>query len=70
MSEMVSDKAARTWLELWQELTSNYEKFKIPIRLLDAAVRYKETKGDRRVLLELPIEERNLLEPLVSTKPE
>jgi len=71
MSEMVSDKTARTWLELWRELTSNYEEqFKIPIRLLDAAVRYKETKGDRRVLLELPIEERNLLEPLVSTKPE
>jgi len=70
MSEMVSDKAARTWLELWQELTSNYEEFQIPIRLLDAAVRYKETKGDRRVLLELAIEERNLLEPLVSTKPE
>jgi tetratricopeptide (TPR) repeat protein len=70
MSEMVSGKAARTWLELWQELTRNYEEFQIPIRLLDAAVRYKETKGDRRVLLELPIEERNLLEPLVSTKPE
>jgi len=70
MSEMVSDKAARTWLELWQELTSNYEQFQIPIRLLNAAVRYKETKGDRRVLLELPIEERNLLEPLVSSKTE
>ncbi|MEG4455668.1 tetratricopeptide repeat protein [Microcoleus sp. N9_A1] len=70
MSEMVSDKAARTWLELWQELTSKYDEFQIPIRLLKAAVRYKETKGDRRVLLELAIEERNLLEPLVSTKPE
>ncbi|MEG4036361.1 tetratricopeptide repeat protein [Microcoleus sp. S36b_A4] len=70
MSEMVSDKAARTWLELWQELTSKYEEFQIPIRLLNAAVRYKETKGDRRVLLELAIEERNLLEPLVSTQPE
>jgi len=70
MSEMVSDKAARTWLELWQELTSNYEQFQIPIRLLNAAVRYKETKGDRRVLLELPIEERTLLEPLVSGKVE
>ncbi|MEG4418451.1 tetratricopeptide repeat protein [Microcoleus sp. LAD1_D5] len=70
MSEMVSDKAARTWLELWQELTSKDDEFKIPIRLLNAAVRYKETKGDRRVLLELAIEERNLLEPLVSTKPE
>ena len=70
MSKMVSDKAARTWLELWQEQTSNYEQFQIPIRLLNAAVRYKETKGDRRVLLELPIEERSLLEPLVSTKTE
>jgi len=70
MSEMVSDKAARTWLELWQEQTSNYEQFQIPIRLLNAAVRYKETKGDRRVLLELPIEERSLLEPLVSGKVE
>lgn len=70
MSEMVSDKAARTWSELWQELTSNYQQFQIPMRLLNAAVRYKETKGDRRVLLELPIEERNLLEPLVSGKVE
>jgi tetratricopeptide (TPR) repeat protein len=68
MSEMISDKAARTWLELWQEPTNNYEQFQIPMRLLNAAVRYKETKGDRRVLLELPIEERNLLEPLVSGK--
>jgi len=65
MSEMVSDKAARTWLELWQELTSNYEEFQIPIRLLDAAVCYKET-GDRRVLLQLPSELRGFLEPLVS----
>jgi tetratricopeptide (TPR) repeat protein len=70
MSEMVCDKAARTWLELWQQPTSNYEQFQIPIRLLNAAVRYKETKGDRRVLLELPIEERHLLEPLVSGKVE
>ncbi|MEG4836671.1 tetratricopeptide repeat protein [Microcoleus sp. B9-D4] len=68
MSEMVSDKAARTWLELWQELTSKYEEFQIPMRLLNAAVRYKETKGDRRLLLELPIEERNLLEFLVFTE--
>jgi tetratricopeptide (TPR) repeat protein len=70
MSEMVSHKAARTWLELWQEQSSKYEQFQIPMRLLNAAVRYKETKGDRRVLLELPIEERNLLEPLVSGKVE
>ena len=65
MSEMVSDKAAQTWLEVWQELTSDYTQFQIPLRLLNAAVRYRQTKGDKRVLLELPIEERNLLKPLL-----
>jgi len=65
MSEMVSDKAAQTWLEVWQELTSDYTEFQIPLRLLNAAVRYRQTKGDKRVLLELPIEERNLLKPLL-----
>jgi tetratricopeptide (TPR) repeat protein len=65
MSDMVSDKAAQTWLEVWQELTSDYTQFQIPLRLLNTAVRYRETKGDKRVLLELPIEERNLLKPLL-----
>jgi hypothetical protein len=61
MSEMISDKAARIWLEVWQEQTGKFEQFQIPLRLLNAAVRYRETKGDRRALLELPIEERNIL---------
>jgi tetratricopeptide (TPR) repeat protein len=68
MSEMVSDKAAQIWLETWQELTNNRSEFQIPLRFLNTAVRYKQTKGDRRVLLKLPMEERNLLEPLL--KPE
>jgi tetratricopeptide (TPR) repeat protein len=65
MSEMVSDKAAQTWLEVWQELASDYPEFQIPLRLLKAAVGYKETKGNKRVLFSLPIEERKLLEPLL-----
>ncbi|MEQ9480878.1 tetratricopeptide repeat protein [Coleofasciculus sp. F4-SAH-05] len=65
MSEMVSDKAAQTWLEVWQELASDYPEFQIPLRLLNTAVRYKETKGNKRVLFSLPIEERKLLEPLL-----
>lgn len=65
MSEMVSDKAAQTWLEVWRELASDYPEFQIPLRLLDTAVRYKETKGNKRVLFSLPIEERKLLEPLL-----
>jgi tetratricopeptide (TPR) repeat protein len=67
MSEMVSDKVAQTWLEVWRELVGDVSEFVIPLRLLNAAVRYKETKGDKRVLLELPIEERNLLQPLLET---
>jgi hypothetical protein len=47
MSEMVSDETARIWLELWQESTSQYKEFEIPLLLLNAAVRYKRTKGDR-----------------------
>lgn len=65
MSEMVSDKAVQIWLEVWRELTSDRTQFQIPLRLLNAAVRYRETKGDKRVLLQLPIEERELLKPLL-----
>ncbi|MFB2897518.1 tetratricopeptide repeat protein [Aerosakkonemataceae cyanobacterium BLCC-F50] len=61
MSEMVSDKAAQTWLEVWQEIVGDAKEFEIPLRLLKTAVEYKVKKGDRRVLLELPIEERKLL---------
>lgn len=63
MSEMVSNKASQGWLELG----SKYEQFQIPLRLLETAVRYRE-KSDRRVLLNLPIEERKLLEPLLKEK--
>ena len=69
MSEMVSDKAARTWVELWQEFTTQYKEFEIPLSLLNAAVRYKETKGDRRALMVLPQELRGLLQPLVASQP-
>jgi len=65
MSEMVSDFAARSWLEVWQNLAGDRPSFQIPLRLLKTAVQYKEKKGDRRVLLQLPIEERKLLQPLL-----
>ncbi|MGK7900687.1 MAG: tetratricopeptide repeat protein [Hormoscilla sp.] len=65
MSEMVSDFAARSWLEVWQNLAGDRPEFIIPLRLLKTAVQYKEKKGDKRVLLQLPIEERKLLQPLL-----
>jgi tetratricopeptide (TPR) repeat protein len=65
MSDMVSDKAAQLWLEIWQEVASDYDSLQIPLRLLGATVRYRVTKGDQRALLELPMEERDLLKPLL-----
>ncbi len=66
MSETVSNKAVQTWLQIWQELAANYPEFEVALRLLNTAVRYRENKGDRRVLLELAIEERKLLEDLLN----
>ena len=65
MSEIVSDEAVQIWLEAWQELAGDYPEFDISLRLLDIAVRYRESKSDRRILLELPIEERKLLQEVL-----
>jgi tetratricopeptide (TPR) repeat protein len=60
-SDTISDTTAKAWMDVWQELVANRDEFKLPLRLLDVAVRYRESK-DQRVLLELPIEERKILE--------
>jgi DNA-binding transcriptional ArsR family regulator len=67
MSEMVSDKLARTWLKIWQEIAGNKPELAIALRLLKTAVEYKETKGDRRILLQLAKEEREILESLLDS---
>lgn len=65
MAPVHSDVAARNWLAAWEEHTAAHTEFQIPRRLLDAAVRYREGRNPR-ALLELPVEERSLLEPLVT----
>jgi tetratricopeptide (TPR) repeat protein len=65
ISDAVSDEATQLWLEVWQELVGSCPEFQISLGLLTAAVGYRLTKGDRGVLLKLPIEERNLLKPLL-----
>ncbi len=59
--------ARKAWCQTWQELGRGYPELEIPLRLLDAAVRYRE-KPDIRVLLGLPIEERELLKPLLGLR--
>jgi tetratricopeptide (TPR) repeat protein len=61
---MVSNTAAQTWRDIWQEHGGGYDALTIPLRLLDAAVRYRETH-DQRVLLRLPMEERKVLEQIL-----
>ncbi|MEM9542733.1 MAG: tetratricopeptide repeat protein, partial [Cyanobacteria bacterium P01_E01_bin.42] len=53
------------WLEIWQELTADRPEFEIPLRLLAKAIEYKEKNGDPRILLTLPIEEREILKQLL-----
>ncbi len=65
MSEMVSDEAVQMWLDAWRQLVSDFSEFQISLRLVNTACRYRESEGDRRVLLELPVEERNLLEEVL-----
>jgi len=60
----ISDDVARAWRDVWQELGREHSELEIPLRLLDAAVQYRE-KPDMRILLGVPIEERELLKPLL-----
>ncbi len=67
-SPMISDSAARAWRDVWVEMAEGREELQLPVRLLDAAVRYRETK-DTRVLLELPAEERAILQEALQEAP-
>jgi tetratricopeptide (TPR) repeat protein len=60
-----SDHTAQAWLEMWQNLASQYDEFKVALNLLKVAVEYKINR-DRRVLLQLPQEERQILEELLN----
>jgi len=59
-----SDAAARLWLDSWNAAASGLPEFRLPLRLLEFAIRYRETQ-DLRVFMEMAQEERALLEPLL-----
>ena len=54
----------RRWFEAMSRLFSADPHFEILIKVFDVMVRYKESH-DEKVLLELPLEQRRLLEPPV-----
>ena len=60
-----SDHTAQAWLEMWQNVAGKYDEFQVALNLLKVAVEYKINR-DRRVLLQLPQEERQILEELLN----
>jgi tetratricopeptide (TPR) repeat protein len=67
MPPRVSDLQAEEWLGIWKELAGDRLEFQIPMRFLAAAVRYRSSR-DARILLELQVEYRILLAPLLALK--
>ena len=64
ISWMTADDALR-WNGIWQELGKKHADLSIPLRLLNAAAQFRK-KPDRRILLQLPAEEREILSVLIA----
>jgi len=71
-SPLLSPAARRLWLETWQKAAGDSAEMRLPLRLLDAAIRYFDSGDppDPRILLELPVEERSILESLLGVNQE
>jgi len=58
----VTDQTAQAWYAAWRDLAGDRAELALPLRLLAAGVAYRVDR-DPRALLDLPREERGLLEP-------
>lgn len=65
LHETVSDATAAMWRDVWVASASAYPEMELALRLLDTAIRYRR-ENDRRLLMELPVEERRLLEEIIA----
>jgi tetratricopeptide (TPR) repeat protein len=61
-SEFVSQAKADAWRDAWAEVVGHKPEFELPLRLLNTALHYKQKPEDPRVFLELPTEERKILQ--------
>jgi tetratricopeptide (TPR) repeat protein len=60
--DWVTDQTAQAWYAAWRDLAGDRAELALPLRLLAAGVAYRADR-DPRALLDLPREERGLLEP-------
>lgn len=63
-SARISDEEAARWEQAWRNTAEPFPEFRLALRLLDCAVRYRKSK-DLSIFMNLPQEERTLLEALV-----
>jgi len=57
---MLNPDALTAWRDVWFEAGAGHDELRIPLRIFDVGIRYLRT-GDRRVLLDLLSEERQIL---------
>ena len=68
-SSGLSDQDAFRWLDSWQKAGERFPEFRLPLRLLDTVVRYRGSR-DSGIFLNLPPEERTILEALIGVNAE
>lgn len=61
VSPTTNIKTAETWKDLWKIAVGESNELKLELKFLDAAIKYTQSSKDPRVLLGLPIEERQIL---------
>ncbi|MBN8726025.1 MAG: tetratricopeptide repeat protein [Acidobacteria bacterium] len=66
ISSTTTLKLVQTWVDLWKGAVGK-EKLPVAFRFMDIAIKYYENDKDPRVLLELPIEEREILQEVLKS---
>lgn len=66
IQKTVSDATAVMWRDTWVKVASGYPEMELALRLLDTAIKYR-VNNDQRLLMELPIEERKILEEIIES---
>lgn len=61
-------ETAVQWRDIWLELASDFTEFKTYLRFLDAAVRYRQTKGHPSIFMEFFGEELDLFQSLMGVE--
>ncbi len=64
---LFGDAAAHFWRDAWKALAGGLPEFRLPLHFLEFAIRFRETQ-DLRMLMELPSEERAILESMMGIR--